>query len=85
MKLQTAFFTIIIITIAMAALLFYINKKLREFDPLSEPKGIVLLTIMYAEMIDNLVKGAAGQAVQNMNLMFGIDERTGLMMPPSFL
>lgn len=28
--------------------------------------------------IDNLVKGAAGQAVQNMNLMFSIDERTGL-------
>jgi N-acetyl-gamma-glutamyl-phosphate reductase len=28
--------------------------------------------------IDNLVKGAAGQAIQNMNLMFGIDEATGL-------
>ncbi|QYO65578.1 N-acetyl-gamma-glutamyl-phosphate reductase [Leptolyngbya sp. 7M] len=28
--------------------------------------------------IDNLVKGAAGQAVQNMNLMFGLDETTGL-------
>jgi N-acetyl-gamma-glutamyl-phosphate reductase len=27
---------------------------------------------------DNLVKGAAGQAVQNMNLMFGIPESTGL-------
>jgi N-acetyl-gamma-glutamyl-phosphate reductase len=31
-------------------------------------------------VIDNLVKGAAGQAVQNMNLMFGLDERTGLML-----
>lgn len=31
--------------------------------------------------IDNLVKGAAGQAVQNMNLMFGLDERTGLLLP----
>jgi len=31
--------------------------------------------------IDNLVKGAAGQAVQNMNLMFGFDEKTGLMLP----
>jgi len=30
--------------------------------------------------LDNLVKGAAGQAVQNMNLMFGLDEKTGLMM-----
>lgn len=29
--------------------------------------------------IDNLVKGAAGQAVQNMNLMFGLDEKTGLV------
>ena len=30
--------------------------------------------------IDNLVKGAAGQAVQNMNLMFGLDERAGLLL-----
>jgi N-acetyl-gamma-glutamyl-phosphate reductase len=30
--------------------------------------------------IDNLVKGAAGQAVQNMNLMCGLDEKTGLML-----
>jgi N-acetyl-gamma-glutamyl-phosphate reductase len=29
--------------------------------------------------IDNLVKGAAGQAAQNMNLMFGLDEKTGLL------
>ncbi|HET8833058.1 MAG TPA: Asd/ArgC dimerization domain-containing protein, partial [Casimicrobiaceae bacterium] len=31
---------------------------------------------------DNLVKGAAGQAVQNMNLMFGLPETVGLMAPP---
>ena len=30
--------------------------------------------------LDNLVKGAAGQAVQNMNLMFGLDEKTGLIL-----
>ena len=30
--------------------------------------------------IDNLVKGAAGQAIQNMNLMSGLDEKTGLML-----
>jgi N-acetyl-gamma-glutamyl-phosphate reductase len=29
--------------------------------------------------IDNLLKGAAGQAVQNMNVMLGIDETTGLV------
>lgn len=34
--------------------------------------------------MDNLVKGAAGQAVQNMNLLFGLPETTGLLMPPVF-
>lgn len=33
--------------------------------------------------IDNLLKGASGQAVQNMNLMFGLDERAGLNLKPS--
>ncbi|HYY42996.1 MAG TPA: hypothetical protein VE775_09710, partial [Pyrinomonadaceae bacterium] len=33
--------------------------------------------------LDNLVKGAAGQAVQNMNLMFGLDETVGLRLPGS--
>ena len=34
--------------------------------------------------LDNLVKGAAGQAVQNMNLLFGFDEAEGLSMVPMF-
>ena len=34
--------------------------------------------------IDNLVKGAAGQAVQNMNLMFGEEEDQGLQLVPMF-
>ena len=34
-------------------------------------------------MIDNLLKGASGQAVQNLNLMFGLPEKTGLMLKPS--
>jgi N-acetyl-gamma-glutamyl-phosphate reductase len=33
--------------------------------------------------IDNLVKGAAGQAIQNMNLMAGLDEKTGLILTGS--
>ena len=40
-------------------------------------------TVIVFVAIDNLVKGAAGQAVQNMNLMFGIEERTGLMLAGS--
>lgn len=35
-------------------------------------------------VIDNLVKGAAGQAVQNMNLMYGLDESVGLTQPGLF-
>ena len=37
--------------------------------------------IVVFSAIDNLVKGAAGQAVQNMNLMFGLEEKTGLVFP----
>ncbi|HEU4767672.1 MAG TPA: N-acetyl-gamma-glutamyl-phosphate reductase, partial [Pyrinomonadaceae bacterium] len=36
--------------------------------------------IVVFSAIDNLVKGAAGQAVQNMNLMFGLDEKSGLLL-----
>ena len=39
-------------------------------------------TAVVLSIIDNLVKGAAGQAVQNMNLMFGLPETTALMAPP---
>jgi N-acetyl-gamma-glutamyl-phosphate reductase len=34
--------------------------------------------------IDNLIKGASGQAVQNMNLLFGLDETTGLLFKANF-
>lgn len=34
--------------------------------------------LLIVSMTDNLLKGASGQAVQNMNLMFGLDEKTGL-------
>jgi len=36
--------------------------------------------IVVFSALDNLVKGAAGQAVQNMNLMFGLDEKVGLVL-----
>jgi len=39
-------------------------------------------TLVVLSVIDNLVKGAAGQAVQNMNIMFGCDEKTGLWQLP---
>jgi N-acetyl-gamma-glutamyl-phosphate reductase len=39
-------------------------------------------TVVVLAVEDNLVKGAAGQAVQNMNIMFGVKETTGLMQIP---
>ena len=39
-------------------------------------------TVVVLSVIDNLVKGASGQAVQNMNIMFGFDEIEGLRHVP---
>jgi N-acetyl-gamma-glutamyl-phosphate reductase len=44
------------------------------------PQGSDIVVVL--SVIDNLVKGAAGQAVQNMNLMFGLDESCGLELVP---
>jgi N-acetyl-gamma-glutamyl-phosphate reductase len=51
-------------------------------------KGIVHVEkhgnqLLIISIIDNLLKGASGQAVQNMNLMFGLDERQGLRLKAS--
>ena len=40
--------------------------------------------LILVSAIDNLVKGAAGQAVQNMNVMFGLEETCGLLTRPLF-
>ena len=39
--------------------------------------------LLITSTIDNLLKGAVGQAVQNMNIMFGINETTGLNLKSS--
>ena len=39
--------------------------------------------LLVTSCIDNLLKGAVGQAVENMNIMFGIDETSGLKLKPS--
>jgi N-acetyl-gamma-glutamyl-phosphate reductase len=38
--------------------------------------------VIVVSVIDNLIKGAAGQAIQNMNIMFGLDETSGLNLIP---
>ena len=52
------------------------NKSLLKVEVID---GFVHVT----SVIDNLVKGAAGQAVENMNLLFGLDRTTGLKLKPS--
>ena len=39
--------------------------------------------LLIVSMIDNLLKGASGQAVHNMNLLFGLEETVGLRLKPS--
>src|SRR5690606_22107512 len=39
--------------------------------------------LLIISMTDNLIKGASGQAIQNMNIMFGLDERIGLNLKSS--
>lgn len=50
-------------------------------------KGVIYLEkhgnkLVIISLTDNLIKGASGQAVQNMNLMFGLDEKIGLNLKP---
>ena len=40
--------------------------------------------LLITSVVDNLLKGASGQAVQNMNLMFGLDEMEGLRLKASY-
>ncbi|GAA4799470.1 N-acetyl-gamma-glutamyl-phosphate reductase [Litoribaculum gwangyangense] len=40
--------------------------------------------LLITSIIDNLLKGASGQAIQNMNLMFGLDETTGLQLKATY-
>ncbi|MBR5340808.1 MAG: F0F1 ATP synthase subunit A [Erysipelotrichaceae bacterium] len=62
-KIQSTVYSIIIITVFMALLLVYINRKLVKFDPLSQPKGVVLLMIMLTETIDGMVRDKTNDEV----------------------
>jgi len=79
---------------------FYKNEKfVRVLDTLPEVKNITgsnyvdigltvderLNRVIVVATIDNLVKGAAGQAMQNMNLLFGFSEYEGLDMPGYYI
>lgn len=55
-EIQTTVYSIIIITLVIVALLFVINRKLKNVDPLSQPKGLVLLLMTAVQMVDKQVK-----------------------------
>jgi N-acetyl-gamma-glutamyl-phosphate reductase len=40
--------------------------------------------LLITSVIDNLLKGASGQAIQNMNLMFGFEESEGLQLKATY-
>ncbi len=71
-----------------AAFTFVVDKYPDLKQVVNTTKGIVSVKrhgdkLHVVSVIDNLLKGASGQAVQNMNLMFGLDERAGLGLKPS--
>ena len=59
--------------------------KYSNFCDISVHLDLRTNTLIAVSAIDNMVKGAAGQAIQNMNIVFGFDEKTGLtVVPPAF-
>ena len=73
---------------ASSPFVFHSSEGISMKEVMNTNKGLVHVElhegyVHIASCIDNLVKGAAGQAVQNMNLMFGLPEETGLRLKPS--
>ena len=73
---------------AASSFVFHSDEGISMKEVVNTNKGLVHVElhdgyVHIASCIDNLVKGAAGQAVQNMNLMFGLPEDTGLRLKPS--
>ncbi len=73
---------------AESPFVFHSREGISMKEVINTNKGLVHVElhdgyVHIASAIDNLVKGAAGQAVQNMNIMFGLPENTGLRLKPS--
>ena len=71
-----------------AAFTHYVDRDLDLKQVVNTNKALIHVEkhdskLLITSVIDNLLKGASGQAVQNMNLMFGIDEHAGLDLKPS--
>ena len=71
-----------------AAFTHYVDKPIDLKQVVNTNKCLVHVDVfddkfLITSCIDNLLKGAVGQALQNMNIMFGINEKTGLNLKPS--
>lgn len=71
-----------------AAFTFAVEREVDLKQVVNTNKAIVRVAkfgnkLHIVSTIDNLLKGASGQAVQNMNIMFGLDEKMGLNLKPS--
>jgi len=63
LELQRAVIDIAIITVVLSIVFLIINRKLVKFDPLSEPKGIVLVILMAAETVEKMVREKTNEEV----------------------
>ena len=63
MEIQTTVYSIIIVTIFILLLMVFVNYKLRKYDPLTKPKGIVLLVMMGIQAIENMTKDATNESI----------------------
>ena len=61
----------------------YLKQVVNTNKCIVQPEKVGTKLVVHS-VIDNLLKGASGQAVQNMNLMFGIDECAGLELKASY-
>ncbi|MBQ9138037.1 MAG: N-acetyl-gamma-glutamyl-phosphate reductase [Alistipes sp.] len=73
---------------ADAAFTFVVDREVDLKQVVNTNKAIIRVAkygtkLHIVSTIDNLLKGASGQAVQNMNIMFGLDEKAGLNLKPS--
>ena len=81
-KLYTDFY-------ADAALTFVVEEEVHLKQVVNTNKCLLRLQkfgnkLLVTSVLDNLLKGASGQAVQNMNLMFGFEETTGLRLKANY-
>ncbi len=72
-----------------AAFTFLVNEEIHLKQVVNTNKCLLKLQkfgdkLLITSVIDNLLKGASGQAVQNLNLMFGIEESTGLKLKANY-